>query len=317
MSKKILITEAVDPAGITLLQDHGYQVVMGTGYDEETLMREAHDADGVLTRNGHFTERVLNSCPKLQVIGMHGAGVDCIDVEAAERLGIQVTNAADANSGSVAEFTLGLILSLAKKLPQSRDGLRKEGWSIRPQISTFDLERIGTAVARKASYGFGMKVLGYRRNLPGDICADYGILTSDLDKVIRNSDFLSIHLPYTKDTFHLVSREKLELMKSDAYLLNLGRGELVDQAALRELLLSNRLAGAALDVFEGEIPDADDPLLHMDQVIATPHIAGLSKQAMERLSYQAALGITEVLEGRKVTYPVNHPEKYASDVSVA
>ena len=322
MSKKILITEAVDPAGITLLQDHGYQVVMGTGYDEETLMREAHDADGVLTRNGHFTERVLNSCPKLQVIGMHGAGVDCIDVEAAERLGIQVTNAADANSGSVAEFTLGLILSLAKKLPQSRDGLRKEGWSIRPQISTFDLEgktlgvlgmgRIGTAVARKASYGFGMKVLGYRRNLPGDICADYGILTSDLDKVIRNSDFLSIHLPYTKDTFHLVSREKLELMKSDAYLLNLGRGELVDQAALRELLLSNRL-----DVFEGEIPDADDPLLHMDQVIATPHIAGLSKQAMERLSYQAALGITEVLEGRKVTYPVNHPEKYASDVSVA
>ena len=140
MSKKILITEAVDPAGITLLQDHGYQVVMGTGYDEETLMREAHDADGVLTRNGHFTERVLNSCPKLRVIGMHGAGVDCIDVEAAERLGIQVTNAADANSGSVAEFTLGLILSLAKKLPQSRDGLRKEGWSIRPQISTFDLE---------------------------------------------------------------------------------------------------------------------------------------------------------------------------------
>ena len=226
MSKKILITEAVDPAGITLLQDHGYQVVMGTGYDEETLMREAHDADGVLTRNGHFTERVLNSCPKLHVIGMHGAGVDCIDVEAAERLGIQVTNAADANSGSVAEFTLGLILSLAKKLPQSRDGLRKEGWSIRPQITTFDLEgktlgvlgmgRIGTAVARKASYGFGMKVLGYRRNLPGDICADYGILTSDLDKVIRNSDFLSIHLPYTKDTFHLVSREKLELMKPDA-----------------------------------------------------------------------------------------------------
>lgn len=177
--------------------------------------------------------------------------------------------------------------------------------------------RIGTAVARKASYGFGMKVLGYRRNLPGDICADYGILTSDLDKVIRNSDFLSIHLPYTKDTFHLVSREKLELMKPDAYLLNLGRGEVVDQAALRELLLSNRLAGAALDVFEGEIPDADDPLLHMDQVIATPHIAGLSKQTMERLSYQAALGITEVLEGRKVTYPVNHPEKYASDVSVA
>ncbi len=327
MSKKILITEAVDPAGITLLQDHGYQVVMGTGYDEETLMREAHDADGVLTRNGHFTERVLNSCPKLQVIGMHGAGVDCIDVEAAERLGIQVTNAADANSGSVAEFTLGLILSLAKKLPQSRDGLRKEGWSIRPQISTFDLEgktlgvlgmgRIGTAVARKASYGFGMKVLGYRRNLPGDICADYGILTSDLDKVIRNCDFLSIHLPYTKDTFHLVSREKLELMKPGSYLLNLGRGEVVDQGALRDMLLSNRLAGAALDVFEGEIPAADDPLLHMDQVIATPHIAGLSKQAMERLSYQAALGITEVLEGRKVTYPVNHPEKYASDVSVA
>lgn len=183
MSKKILITEAVDPAGITLLLNHGFQVVMGTGYDEETLMKEAHDADGVLTRNGHFTERVLNSCPKLQVIGMHGAGVDCIDVEAAEHLGIQVTNAADANSGSVAEFTLGLILSLAKQLPQSRDGLRKEGWSIRPKISAFDLEGKTLGVlggadrhcsARKASYGFGMKVLGYRRNLPGDICADYG-----------------------------------------------------------------------------------------------------------------------------------------------
>ena len=106
-------------------------------------------------------------------------------------------------------------------------------------------------------------------------------------------------------------------MKPTAYFVNCARGKIVDEQSLADALKNHVIKGAALDVFEGEIPDADDPLLHMDQVIATPHIAGLSKQAMERLSYQAALGITEVLEGRKVTYPVNHPEKYASDVSVA
>lgn len=326
MSYKVLITEPVNTAGITLLKDHGFQVVMGTGYDEATLIREACDADAVLTRNGRFTERVLCSCPRLKVISMHGVGVDCIDVKAAQELGIQVTNAADSNSVSVAEFTIGLLLSLAKNIPQANSSLKENGWASRSAYTGFDLQgktlgilgmgKIGTAVARRAGYGLGMKVLGYKRGFTADVDADYAVLTSDMDYVISRADFLSIHLPLNDGTLGLVSREKLALMKQNSYILNLGRGGIIDEATLAAMLQSGKLAGAALDVFAGEIPDSENPLLHMDNVIVTPHVAGLSIQAMERMSYQAAQGIVETLEGREITYAVNHPER-GTDVLVA
>ena len=294
MTYNVLVTEPVSMTGITLLKEHGFHIVMGTGYDEDTLIREARHADAVLTRNGHFTERVLSSCPNLRVISMHGVGVDCIDVRAAELLGIQVTNAADSNSTAVSEFTIGLLLDLAKKIPQYQEELKNGNWASRISYSGMDVEgktlgilgmgRIGTSVARKASYGLGMKVLGFKRGISCDIAADYGTLTPDLDRVLSQADFLSIHLPLNSGTHHLMDRKRLGQMKEGAFLLNLGRGEVVDESALIDLLRSGRLAGAALDVLEGDVPDQDNPLLHMEQVIVTPHIAGLSRQALERMS---------------------------------
>lgn len=326
MTYNVLVTEPVSMTGITLLKEHGFHIVMGTGYDEDTLIREARHADAVLTRNGHFTERVLSSCPNLRVISMHGVGVDCIDVRAAELLGIQVTNAADSNSTAVSEFTIGLLLDLAKKIPQYQEELKNGNWASRISYSGMDVEgktlgilgmgRIGTSVARKASYGLGMKVLGFKRGISCDIAADYGTLTPDLDRVLSQADFLSIHLPLNSGTHHLMDRKRLGQMKEGAFLLNLGRGEVVDESALIDLLRSGRLAGAALDVLEGDVPDQDNPLLHMEQVIVTPHIAGLSRQALERMSYQAALGIVETLEGREPTFPVNRPGAWKG-ISVA
>lgn len=311
----ILITEPVHPAGIRLLKDNGFHIIMGTGYTQDILLKEAAAADGVLTRNGQFTKQVMESCPKLKVISMHGVGVDCIDVEAASSLDIQVTNAADANYTSVSECTIGLLLALARQFPRLCRGLKEGNWDIRGQVYGQDVKgmtlgilgtgKIGTDVAKKAFHGLDMKVIGYKRGLKSPVQTDYGILTGDIRRVLSQADYLSLHLPYTRETYHFLDREKLDYMKPGACVLNLGRGETIDQAALIRALESGKLKGAALDVFEDNIPSPDNPLLRMDHVIATPHIGGLSMQAMEQMSYEAALGIVEVLKGMPVSYPVN------------
>lgn len=314
---RILITEAINSKGIHLLKSVGYEVVMGSGIEEETLIREAQGCDGILTRNGRFTEHVLESCPDLKVISMHGVGVDCIDVDCATRLNIQITNAANSNQGSVAEYTIGLILNLAKKIPLYNKGLHEGNWGIRSNcgmdvagktLGIIGMGHIGKQVAKKAFYGLDMKVIAYKRNIVGRTEHDGIIYTNNMDEVIRSADFLTLHVPYDASTFHMIGDRELHLMKKSAYLINTSRGEVIDEKALIRLLANNEIAGAALDVFEGGTPDMANPLLHMDNVIVSPHTAAFTVQALERMSYQAAQGIVETLEGAPITYPVNTVE---------
>mgnify|MGYP002512212188 CR=1 FL=1 len=158
------------------------------------------------------------------------------------------------------------------------------------------------AVAAKA---LGMKVVGYSRRITRDQEMDFGVLTPDMKKVISGADYLSLHLPGTGSTTKLLDAEKLSWLKPSAFLINTGRGEVIDEAALIRMLQEGRLRGAALDVFEGNLPKEDNPLLSMENVIVTPHTAAFTTEALERMSYQAALGIVEVLEQRPVTYAVN------------
>lgn len=312
--EKILITEPVDKTGLDYLRKFGYELVMGTGPDEATLMRECADCDGVLTRNGHFTEQVMAACPKLKVIGMHGVGVDGIDLDAATRHGIQVTNAAASNQGSVAEYTIGLILMLAKHAITYHNGLKRGDMRVRTlygndvrgkTLGIIGMGNIGRQVARTAASGLGMQVIGYSRHITKPERNEYGLLTPDMHAVIAVADFLSLHLPGSISTRHMIGETELGWMKPSAFLINTGRGEVVDEQALIKALQSKRIAGAALDVFEGNLPKADNPLLAMPNVIVTPHTAAFTTEALQRMSYQAALGIDEVLDGRPVTYPVN------------
>lgn len=156
-----------------------------------------------------------------------------------------------------------------------------------------------------AANGLGMNVIGYSRRISKKQKTDFGYLTPDIEEVISSADFLSLHLPSSDGTRHTLDAHRLSLMKESAFLINTGRGEVIDEGALIKALQNGKLRGAALDVFEGNLPKADNPLLFMDNVIVTPHTAAFTTEALERMSYQAALGIVEVLEKRPVTYAVN------------
>lgn len=314
MAYKVLVTEPIDSLGMDYLKKQGYDIAMGTGISEETLMEEAKDCDGVLTRNGKFTERVMAACPKLRVIAMHGVGVDCIDVEAATELGIQITNAAESNQSSVAEYAIGLILMLAKHSIDYNNGLKSGDMGVRKMygsdvrgktLGIIGMGTIGTQVAKIAAHGLQMNVIAYNRHVTGKKQTEYALLTDNMDEVIASADYLSLHLPGSASTRKLIGERELSLMKPCAFLINTGRGEVVDEEALIRVLAEHRIKGAALDVFEGNLPKPDNPLLNMEHVIVTPHTAAFTNEALERMAYQAALGIAEVLEGRPVSYPVN------------
>ncbi len=314
MSYKILITEPIDKKGIDYLTEQGYELKMGSGIAEDILIEEGADCDGILTRNGHLTERVLSSCKKLRVVSMHGVGVDCIDVEAATKLGIQVTNAAQSNQGSVAEYAIGLILMLAKRSLHYNNGMRKGDLEVRKLRGTdvsgktlgiIGMGNIGTHVANIAAFGLNMNVIGYNRRIKGKKQTSYALLTDDMDEVISSADFLSLHLPGSPSTRRIIGARELSLMKPEAFLINTGRGEIIDESALIKVLQEHKIQGAALDVFEGDLPKPDNPLLHMEHVIVTPHTAAFTAEALERMAYQSALGISEVLENRPISYPVN------------
>lgn len=314
MSYKVLLTEEIDPAGKQYLLDRGYEIKMGSGIAPEAVAREIQGCDAILTRNAAITEEIMRSSDRLKVVAQHGVGVDNIDVEAATRLGIQVTNAAGSNSLSVAEFTMGLLIDLSRNIFLYNNGLQNGNWNIRHTLGA-DLEgktlgivgmgAIGSLVAKKAAVGFGMHVVGYRRHAAIAPAEDVEI-TTDLDTVLKSADYLSLHVPSSASTRGMIGERELSLMKPGAFLINTARGDIVDEQALIKALQQKRLAGAAVDVFEGEIPAAENPLLHMENVIATPHAAAFTRESIARMSLYSAMGVDEVLSGKLPTRPVNH-----------
>ncbi len=314
MSKRVLLPEAIHPRGLAFLLDNGYEVKQGTGISEDVVAWEAADCDAILTRNAVISERVMRAAGRLKVVAMHGVGVDLIDVQAATRLGIQVVNAKDSNKLAVAEFTVGLMIALSRNVLLYDKALRAGNWKIRHTLG-MDLEgrtlgiigmgAIGSLVAHKAVLGLGMKVIAHKRDLTGAKPMAGVVYTGDMDEVIREADFLSLHVPSTPETKALIGRRELALMKPGAFLINTARGEVVDNKALYEALRDQKIAGAALDVFPGEVPDQSDPLLGLQNVILTPHAAAFTEQSVARMSLFAAAGIHEVLSGQMPTRPVN------------
>ena len=169
--------------------------------------------------------------------------------------------------------------------------------------------QIGQKVAKKAYHGLDMKVCVYKRNIKERFEQDGILFTNQMDEVIKQSDVLSLHVPFTSSNDHLIGKRELALMKNNAYFINTCRGEVVDEKALTTLLSDHKIAGAALDVFDGGVPDMDNPLLHMKHVIVTPHTAAFTTQSLECMSEQAARGIIEVLEAYPLTHPVNQIQK--------
>ena len=275
---KILVTENVHPVGPDLLKAAGHQVVFADR-DMDIIRREIVDADAVFVRIIDLDEALLSTAKKLKIVSKHGVGYDNIDIEYCKRRGIPVTLALNANSQSVAEHAVALMMALAKNLVPVSRAYAQIGFAAKNSapgmevwgktVGVIGLGHIGTRFARMCAGGFGMKVLAYD---PYVKTAPEGVaLTDDLEGLLRQSDVVSLHCNLTDETRRILNNERLALMKPTAILINCARGPVVDSQALADALNSGAIAGAGIDVLEGEPPfPADHPLLHAANTIVTP-----------------------------------------------
>lgn len=317
MSFKVLIPQDITDAGKNYLRENGCEIIIGSASDPATIAREAVDCDAILARTAQYPKSVFAAAPKLKVVGRHGIGVDNIDVQYCTENGIFVTYAPLSNANSVAEHTLFLMLACARNAMIIDEEFRKGNFEIRNKAKGMDLEgktlgliglgRIGQMVARKASLGFGMKVIAFDPYVKPENAPDGVRLADSKETVFAQSDFVSLHTPSTPETRKSVGLDQFKMMKKGAYLINASRGEVVNEAELIAALEQGIIRGAGLDVFEEEPPAPDNRLLAMRNVIPTPHNAALTQESMDRMGLHAAIGIVDVLNGRKPAWGVNSP----------
>ncbi len=261
---------------------------------------------------------VMNAASDLRVISTYSVGYDHVDVEEATRRGIYVTNTPGVLTDAVADFTWALLLGVARRIVEAdryvRSGEWKVAWSptllmgcsvYGKTIGIVGLGRIGMAVAERAR-GFNVRVLYYDvRRLPLEVEQRLNLEYRSLEELLQESDFVSLHVPLTKETYHLIGEEELRLMKKTAFLINTSRGAIVDTRALIKALKEGWIAGAALDVFEKEPIEEDNLLLKLPNVILAPHIASATVEARSKMAEIAALNIISVLKGEKPPHLVN------------
>jgi D-3-phosphoglycerate dehydrogenase / 2-oxoglutarate reductase len=316
---KIVVADRISSHGVQLLKDTGWQVSQ-PGRTE--VAAELAEADALVVRSAtRVTEELLAHAPKLRVVGRAGVGVDNIDLEAATQRGIVVMNTPGGNSASVAEHTLALMLAMARSIPQMNAALHEGRWEksgasgaeLRGKtLGLVGLGRVGAEVARRGR-ALEMRVLGYDPYISPERAEEWGVELLPLPDLLAQSDYVSLHTPFSPSTEHIMNAQTFAQMKRGARLVNTARGELVDEPALLEALRSGHLAGAALDVFAIE-PPRDSPLLQLANVVATPHIAGSTAEAQEEVGVQIAQQVRDYLaEGtvrNAVNLPAISPEQY-------
>lgn len=314
--KRVLLCQDIHPDGRRVLEGET-EVVVAPDPQEERIRPIIGGFHGVIVRTAtRLGRQTIDAAGNLEVIGRTGAGVDNIDVEAATRRGIPVCHTPEANSSSVVEHTLALILALAKQLPVMDEAVRQGRFPVRYEYRPVDvagktlgvvgLGRIGRELARRAQNALSMKVIAYDPYVDPQTVDKALKLLSDVGSVFERADFVTVHVPHVNETHHLVSAAMIAKMRPSSFLINTSRGAVVDESALVQALSDGRMAGAGLDVFEEEPPDADNPLLSLPNVILTPHSSALTKECVARMAVDTARGVLDVLQGRKPQYVFNH-----------
>lgn len=314
MPYTVLIPQDISAEGKDYLKERGYEIKMGSGITVEDVKRDVVGCDAVIIRTAPCPAEVLEAEPKLKIISKYGVGVDNVDVAVAERLGIWVTITAEANASTVAEAAIAFIMMLGRKLPQIERGFRQGNFAVRNQVPGLDLEgkvlglvglgKIGRATAKKA-LGLDMKVLAFDPYVSKEQVPEGVEMVDKWEDIFTRPDFVSLHMPFTGKP--LIGMKEFSLMKPSAYFINVSRGIIVLEEELIQALEKGIIAGAALDVFVKEPPDYNNPLFAMDNVIVTPHCAGLTKEAHARMGLHAAMAVDEVLSGKTPKWPFNKP----------
>lgn len=274
------------------------------------LARLLPGVDGFIAGLDGIDRAALQAADRLKVIARYGVGIDNVDLAAAREKGIIVTNTPGANSISVAELTVGLLLSLARRIPEAASAARKGEW---PRLSGLTLEgktvgllglgAIGKQVARRLS-GFDCRLLAYDPVPDAEFAAANAVTLLSLEEVLSQADFVSLHMPLLPETRGLVNTEFIQKMKPGAYLINTARGELVDEVALAAAIRDKRLRGAALDVLSQEPPSPENPLLCLHEVIVTPHCGSHTDGATDAMGWMALRDCLAVLRGLSPKYPI-------------
>jgi len=281
----------------------------GRSYNEVELRELLPEMDAFITGVDQITARALETTDKLRVISKHGVGLDNIDIPAAKAKGIVVTATLNAIHDSVADLTMALLLALARKIVPAHNSTHDGRWEkfigteLRGKtLGIAGLGQIGKQVAVRAQ-AFGMSILAYDVYHDEPFALEHAIEFVELDELMGRADFISLHASLTRGSEAMLGANELALMKPSAYLINTARGGLIDEAALVDALRDKKIAGAALDVFRQE-PPTNHPLLELENVILTPHIAGQTEQGLARMDDIAAENVVRVLRGEKPLYPL-------------
>jgi len=317
--KKVLLTEKfvdpIDKRALIRLEEFA-DVKTASGTTEAQLAAELVDVDVVIVRLAPITRSILNSAPNLRGVCRTGVGVDMVDIDAATEMGIFVCNVPGQHKYAVAEHALAMIFALAKNLVKSDKLLRTNGWASRSTIWPSNLELHGKSVGiiGLGESGFelairaracGMDILGYDPFIPEKKASDINAKLVDIETLLTDSDFVSIHCPLTEETRNLINDKRIKLMKDSAFLVNCGRGPIVNQEALVAALTTGVIAGAGLDVFETEPLDPKNPLLIMENVILTPHVAGMTYEVRTRVMDTVVENTIKVLRGETPDHLIN------------
>jgi D-3-phosphoglycerate dehydrogenase / 2-oxoglutarate reductase len=321
---KVLVKEKIGESGVELLRRH-FDVDLGTDWDDQELADRIGDYDGILIRSAtKMTAELIEKAGRLRVIGRAGVGVDNVDVPAATERGIIVANAPESNVVTAAEHTVALLLALARNIPQAHASLTSGKWE-RSKFSGVEVYdktlgiigfgRIGQLVAHRAK-GFGMKVIAFDPFVSAERYRELGIEKADTpDDIYAQADFITIHLPKTPETANFLNADAFAKMRDGVRVLNVARGGLIDEAALKDALDSGKVAGAALDVFPSE-PMTESPLFGYGNVVVTPHLGASTAEATDRAGYQSAEQVVAALTGGVVSTAVNIPSVGAEDMEV-
>ena len=316
MTFNILITDPLSEEGIfPLRQAKNLAIHMETNLSPDELVEKVKDYDALLIRSQtQVTREVIENAPNLKIIGRAGVGVDNIDLDAATENGIIVVNAPDGNTNSAAEHTMAMLMALARKIPQAFASLKNQQWDRKSFIGVelknktlgiVGLGRIGAEVAARAK-GQRMDVVAYDPFLTEEKAKKMGISCGSLEEVLQQADFITIHTPLLKETRYLINKKAFEQMKDGVQIVNCARGGIIDEDALYDAIVNEKVAGAALDVFEVE-PFVDHKLLTRPEVIATPHLAASTFEAQESVAVDVSADVVSFLNGGLVQNPVNLP----------
>lgn len=316
---KVLITDYAWPTleiERALLAAVDAELVVAQTGEELELTQLAPQVDAILTCWKRVTIPVLEAAPRCRIVSRYGIGLDNIAVDRATELGMLVTNVPDFCLDEVSDQVMALLLSLARRIVPFANQTRSGSWNLQtgraiPRLRGQTLGLIGYGNLAQAlvpkALGFGLKIIAYTPRLAADALEPFGTATNDLDFLLREADYVSIHAPLTAETRGLIDARALRMMKPTAFLINTSRGAIIDESALVTALQAGWIAGAALDVLTQEPPLPDHPLFALENVIITPHTAFYSQAAIAELAYKAAAQVAQVLRGQMPSNLINAP----------